>query len=253
MNFYKRHLGDYAKDCGHLSMLEHGAYTLLLDRYYTTERAIMSQQEAYRVCRARTAQERAAVDAVLAEFFVKEEDSFINRRAEQEIAKASHQRTVNQEIGKRGGRPKKTESVSESVSGPEPNLIPSQTPDSRLQTPEAQAKACAARTPAADVCLALKAAGIGKVSPGNLRLTTLLAAGATVDEFVAFAPRAIEQAPAHAFEYVLGAVEGERKRAASLDGKLHQGRMPNKQEALEQRNRQIAEEFIRKMERTDAS
>src|SRR5574340_208016 len=51
MNFYKRHLGDYAKHAGHLSMLEHGAYTLLLDRYYTTERPIASRAEAYRCCR----------------------------------------------------------------------------------------------------------------------------------------------------------------------------------------------------------
>jgi uncharacterized protein YdaU (DUF1376 family) len=33
VNYYERHLGDYAKDAGHLSMLEHGAYSLLLDRY----------------------------------------------------------------------------------------------------------------------------------------------------------------------------------------------------------------------------
>ena len=31
MNYYERHLGDYARDAGHLSMLEHGAYALLLN------------------------------------------------------------------------------------------------------------------------------------------------------------------------------------------------------------------------------
>lgn len=137
MNFYKRHLGDYAKDAGHLSMLEHGAYTLLLDRYYTTERPIQSLVEAYRVCRARSAQERAAVDSVLAEFFTTDGQAFLNRRAEEEIAKASHQRTVNQEIGKRGGRPKKTESQTESVIASETDSVsvrnPSQTPDTRHQ------------------------------------------------------------------------------------------------------------------------
>ncbi len=115
MNFYKRHLGDYAKDAGHLTMLEHGAYTLLLDRYYTTEKPISNRDEAYRFCRARTRDEKAAVDTVLAEFFVTDGDAFLNRRAEEEIAKASHQRTVNQEIGKRGGRPKQTESETELV------------------------------------------------------------------------------------------------------------------------------------------
>ena len=39
-NYYKRHLGDYAmKDTRHPS-LEHGAYCLLLDYYYSTEKPI---------------------------------------------------------------------------------------------------------------------------------------------------------------------------------------------------------------------
>jgi len=133
LNFYKRHLGDYAKDAGHLTMLEHGAYTLLLDRYYTTEKPIPSSAEAYRVCRARSSVEKAAVDAVLAEFFITDGVSFLNRRADEEIAKASHQRSVNQELGKRGGRPKKTDSVSEDKTDSVANSNPSQTPDSRLQ------------------------------------------------------------------------------------------------------------------------
>jgi hypothetical protein len=64
MNYYERHIGDYARDTAHLSMLEHGAYSLLLDRYYMTERAIPTD-EAHRLARARTALERAAVSAVL--------------------------------------------------------------------------------------------------------------------------------------------------------------------------------------------
>lgn len=131
MNFYKRHLGDYAKDAGHLSMLEHGAYTLLLDRYYTTEKPIPCLADAYRICRARTPAERAAVDDVLREFFVTDGEAFLNRRAEEEIAKASHQRTVNREIGKRGGRPKQTESVTEHKTDSVPIRNPSQTPDSK--------------------------------------------------------------------------------------------------------------------------
>jgi uncharacterized protein YdaU (DUF1376 family) len=141
LNFYKRHLGDYAKDAGHLSMLETGAYTLLLDRYYTTERPIANRAEAHRVCRARSSAERAAVDAVLAEFFITDGEAFMSKRAEQEIAKAAHQRTVNQEVGKLGGRPKG--SVSPPKEKPngnriglrsEPNRNPSQTPDSTIHS-----------------------------------------------------------------------------------------------------------------------
>lgn len=68
MNYYKRHLGDYAKDAGHLTMLEHGAYNLLIDRYYSVERPIQID-EAMKVCRARSSAEREAVESVLREFF----------------------------------------------------------------------------------------------------------------------------------------------------------------------------------------
>lgn len=86
MNYYERHLGDYSKDTAHLSMLEHGAYGLLLDRYYSTESGIPADQ-AHRVARARTREEKMAVDAVLGEFFQLIEGVWINNRAEEEIAK----------------------------------------------------------------------------------------------------------------------------------------------------------------------
>lgn len=86
MNYYEHHLGDYAKDTAHLTMLEHGAYRMLLDRYYSTEQGIPAEQ-AHRVARARTRDERAAVDAVLTEFFTLEDSIWRNRRADQEIAK----------------------------------------------------------------------------------------------------------------------------------------------------------------------
>ena len=85
INYYEHHLGDYAKDTSHLTMLEHGAYRLLLDRYYGTEQGIPADQ-AQRVARARTREEKAAVDAVLGEFFTLRDGSWINQRAEDEIA-----------------------------------------------------------------------------------------------------------------------------------------------------------------------
>lgn len=105
MNYYERHLGDYAKDTAHLSMLEHGAYTLLIDRYYATEAGIPSDQ-AYRVARARTKDERSAVDAVLAEFFNLRDGVWIKNRCEEEIAKAKVKITAARTNGKKGGRPR---------------------------------------------------------------------------------------------------------------------------------------------------
>lgn len=106
MNYYERHLGDYARDAGHLSMLEHGAYTLLLDRYYVTEKGIPADQ-VYRIARANSKPERAAVDRVLNEFFKLEDGAWINGRTEEEIVSAHTRISAAQENGKKGGRPKK--------------------------------------------------------------------------------------------------------------------------------------------------
>lgn len=84
MNYYKRHLGDYAKDTGHLSVLEHGAYTLLLDAYYATERPIPADK-AHRIAKANTKAEIAAVDAVLADFFTSEGLVYRQARCDREI------------------------------------------------------------------------------------------------------------------------------------------------------------------------
>ncbi len=105
MNYFERHLGDYARDAGHLSMLEHGAYTMLLDRYYTTERGI-PQDQAHRICRARSKDERAAVDAVLCEFFTLRDGLWINGRAEREVRRMQSKIEAARSNGKRGGRPK---------------------------------------------------------------------------------------------------------------------------------------------------
>jgi len=74
------------------------------------------------------------------------------------------------------------------------------------------------------LCRRLKAMGIGNVNPGNLRLDTLLKAGAQPEEFVAAAPKALSANDP--FAYLLGIVEGERTRAAEIAQRVHRGPMP---------------------------
>lgn len=112
MNYWERHIGDYARDTAHLSLLEHGVYTILLDRYYATEEGIPADQ-AHRLARARTDDERAAVDAVLAEFFRLVDGLWINRRVEEEVAKANARINAARENGKKGGNPKKKAGYNE--------------------------------------------------------------------------------------------------------------------------------------------
>lgn len=140
MNYYERHLGDYAKDTAHLSMLEHGAYSLLLDRYYGTEEGIPEAQ-AHRVARAKTKEEKLAVNAVLDEFFTLTDGVWINTRSEEEIVKAQAKINAAKENGKKGGRPKAVNSASENKTQEKPSglLLGSEnkTQEKAHQTPDA--------------------------------------------------------------------------------------------------------------------
>ncbi len=144
MNFYKRHVGDYLRDTAHLSLLEHGVYTRLLDVYYTREGPIPDEQAA-RLIGARSSEERKAVSRVLSEFFVREGGTWAQKRCEREIQAATSKAERNREVGKLGGRKPKNGNQGGSKQEPknnpdgfqnEPTNNPSQTPDSRLQTPE---------------------------------------------------------------------------------------------------------------------
>ncbi|MFM0101976.1 YdaU family protein [Paraburkholderia rhynchosiae] len=84
MNFYKRHIGDYLKDTAHLTLLEHGVYTRLLDVYYTRESGIPDAQAA-RLIGARGKEEFAALKVVLDEFFELIDGTWIQDRCEREI------------------------------------------------------------------------------------------------------------------------------------------------------------------------
>lgn len=108
MNFYPRFPGDYMRKTMHLSMLEDGAYTRLLDWYYANDRPIPHDRR-YAVSRATSSAERTAVDAVLAEFFIAVEGQHRNERADTEIVAASKRIEAAKANGAKGGRKPKTE------------------------------------------------------------------------------------------------------------------------------------------------
>lgn len=109
MNYYERYPGDYQRDTASLSLAEHGAYTMLLDTYYSTEAPLPADLGAlYRICRAMSKAEQAAVRSVAEQFFPIGEDGLRhNDRADREIAKAGRRMTAARENGRKGGRPKK--------------------------------------------------------------------------------------------------------------------------------------------------
>lgn len=117
MNYYKRHLGDYARDTGHLSALEHGIYGLLLDWYYINERPIPADK-AFRIAKGN----RTETETVLSEFFTLGDEGWRHARADREIADYQARAEVNRVTGKLGGRPRKTQTVSERKPNGNPNV-----------------------------------------------------------------------------------------------------------------------------------
>lgn len=99
MNFYKHHLGDYDAATAHLSWDEDCAYRRLLSAYYRREKPIHGD-EIYRIVRAVSKSQRAAVQTVLREFFTITNSEWHNKRADEEIAAYQAQAQTNKKIAK---------------------------------------------------------------------------------------------------------------------------------------------------------
>lgn len=82
---------DYQQKTAHLTMLQHGAYRLLLDHYYATAKPLPANAELlHRVCRAFADAERDAIDYILAEFFELGPCGYIQSRVQDELEKAEN-------------------------------------------------------------------------------------------------------------------------------------------------------------------
>lgn len=84
MFYYKKNIGDYYKKTGRLSMLEHGAYTLLIDACYDRER-FPTFEDALDWTWARTDAEIEAVKFVLSKFFELKDGIYMQSRISDEL------------------------------------------------------------------------------------------------------------------------------------------------------------------------
>jgi uncharacterized protein YdaU (DUF1376 family) len=99
MYYFKRDIGDYHKKAGKLSMLEHGAYTLLMDACYDREE-FPTLEQAYEWAWARNDNERAAVQFVLTRFFALVDGKYVQNRIAEELAKYHENANINKRIAK---------------------------------------------------------------------------------------------------------------------------------------------------------
>ena len=102
MQWYPKYPGDYARDTAHLTMLEHGAYNLLMDYYYSSGEPLPANADAnaptlalaknprlYRICRAVTPDEQSAVDSVINDFFDLKDGKYHLKKADEIIARSA--------------------------------------------------------------------------------------------------------------------------------------------------------------------
>lgn len=126
---------DYQAKTSHLTFEQSEAYRRLLEAYYSSSGKLTSDRPSlYRICRAMTDSERAAVDTAENEFFTNENGNLHHNRADEELAVREQHRARLSEAGHRGGliagkgRPKeiiglaqaRSQSQSQSQAQPQP-------------------------------------------------------------------------------------------------------------------------------------
>lgn len=112
MHYYTFNIGDYRKDTGHLTTLEHGIYRQLLDWYYLNEKPIPKEtQTVIRRLRLESESDIKSLQNVLDDFFVLQDDGYHQTHCDAEIDRYQGKKVTNTVNGKLGGRPKKTQSV----------------------------------------------------------------------------------------------------------------------------------------------
>jgi len=83
--YFQHHVGDYRRDTGHLTLLEHGIYRQLIDLYYISEKPL--DASAMRLVCVRTAEEEQAYKRVLADFFHERKGKYFHKRCDFEISR----------------------------------------------------------------------------------------------------------------------------------------------------------------------
>lgn len=83
--YYRWFPGDYSRDTRHLSLMQHGAYRLLIDLYMDTGPLRNELQYLHRWLHAESVEEKGAVEFILGEFFLLEEGRWRHKRCDEEL------------------------------------------------------------------------------------------------------------------------------------------------------------------------
>jgi uncharacterized protein YdaU (DUF1376 family) len=136
--WYSFYPADYGRDTGHLTLVEHGAYRVLMDHYYATETPLPDdEQRLFRLTRVKTTPEKQAVRFVLKEFFRLEDDGWHHKRIDAEIEKSDRLSLIGQFAGKASAARRFTRAVpnADANAAPTPGSTEAATPGQPSQSP----------------------------------------------------------------------------------------------------------------------
>ncbi|MHB1643168.1 MAG: YdaU family protein [Acidithiobacillus sp.] len=125
MVWYKFFIADYQRDAAQLSLIEHGAYRLLLDQAYLSGGTLPANPERiFRLLGAINPAEQEAIRSVLTEFFHKGRDGYTHARVTKEVDAYLKSSAIHREAGARGGRPARSrEGLGVNKSKPNKNQV----------------------------------------------------------------------------------------------------------------------------------
>lgn len=112
MHYYQFNIADYRKDTYHLTPIEHYIYRTLIDWYYLDEQPIPKITQVVSRRLGLGSDMEPNISNVLKDFFIEHENAWHHKRIDQEINEYHNQCDKNKTNGKLGGRPKKTQVVT---------------------------------------------------------------------------------------------------------------------------------------------
>ena len=138
MHYYNFNIGDYRRDTAHLKPIEHYIYRSLVDLYYLDEKPISKETQVVTRRLSLGFDMVNDVQNVLKDFFVLGEKGWSHKRIDAEIMEYRAKSVKNRVNGKLGGRPRKTQVVSERLANDnrsESESNPNQEPITNNQEP----------------------------------------------------------------------------------------------------------------------
>jgi uncharacterized protein YdaU (DUF1376 family) len=216
MNYFELHIGDYDKATAHLTACEDGIYGRLMRRYYDTETPLPDDLKAIqRFVRARSRDEKEAVQTILDEFFTLQSDGWHHKRCDEEIARFTEKREkAKRSANARWSQPERNANASAEAMRTHCEGNALQTPDTSnaVGRTEASTQGTTGKsTEAGRACRLMREAGCVQTNPSHPNLLAALAEGVSPEELRNTVAEAIIAGKAKPFAW---AIQTARSRHA---------------------------------------